>query len=250
MSDDSKIRIEIEGDEGASDQRSDDALAAREAAAAEADARRAHSALAHAHAELLQSKRNNVLARLDAIDKRTALAVEEFKNAGEDGDFARQARAQQAISQLEAARVEHERYGQHLANVRIPVDPVEEMAASVSPRSAEWIRQHRDIVSTERGRSKVLAAHSDAIAEGMTPDTYAYFAHINRFVGGRGGTQGQQKASYGSRGPTVKLTAEQYKAATDGSLTYNSGPKRGQPLGPAEYARRILAMQKTHPDRI
>ena len=36
----------------------------------------------------------------------------------------------------------------------------------------------------------------------------------------------------------VKMTKREYELATDGSLTWETGPNRGQPLGVAEYLRR------------
>lgn len=95
------------------------------------------------------------------------------------------------------------------------------------------------------------AAHSDAVAEGITPDSEEYFAHVNRFLGLEGG--GAARRSSGSGSPLsvlvtddpnkplapgqVRMTRGEYKAATE-TLTWTHGPNKGQPLGVAEYLKR------------
>jgi hypothetical protein len=127
------------------------------------------------------------------------------------------------------------------------------MAAQASPKSAQWIREHRDLMSTERGRAKVIAAHHDAIASEVTPDTDEYFAHVDKFVGGRSQSQSpnaRAAQNYVSRGPKVHLTAGQARAATDGvTHVWNySGVdadgkafKKGDAIGLREMARRVRA---------
>jgi hypothetical protein len=95
-----------------------------------------------------------------------------------------------------------------------------------------------------RGRQKVFAAHNDALAEGLMPDSDGYFAYVDKFIGGRSPTKTTTYVPKSGGGGSVKLTAAQYKAATDGSLVWNFGPKKGEPLGAAEYARRLLAQRQ------
>jgi hypothetical protein len=57
------------------------------------------------------------------------------------------------------------------------------MAAAYSPRSAEWIGSHPQFARDDRKRAKALAAHNDAVAEGIEPDSQRYFDHIEKFVG-------------------------------------------------------------------
>jgi len=46
-------------------------------------------------------------------------------------------------------------------------------------------------------------------------------------------------------GPAViKLTPGEARAATDGSIVWNSGPSKGEPIGVKEYARRKSIMMK------
>jgi hypothetical protein len=48
----------------------------------------------------------------------------------------------------------------------------------------------------------------------------------------------------------VRLTKGEYQQAIDGTICWNSGPLKGKPIGPKEYARRKVAMRETHPDRV
>jgi hypothetical protein len=264
MSDD--IRIEIEGEEPAA--------ARKIETAAEVENRQLRHALARSEAEkshLAQAARVQIADReFDTIVSGIAAAQAEIAQteqaqarAWEDGRFADAAKFQSANSiaaarlvELEGAKAhleyrrqnqQHQQYVQQ-QQPQLPADPVEAMAANSSPRSAAWIREHRDLVSSDRGRAKVFAAHNDALSEGHTPDSDSYFDHVNKFVGGRNTARASRNGidpkDFSGRGPTVKLSAAQYKAATDGSLVYNSGPKRGQPLGVTEYARRLLAQKQ------
>ena len=48
-----------------------------------------------------------------------------------------------------------------------------------------------------------------------------------------------------SGGPAVvKLSAGEARAATDGSIIWNAGPNKGEPIGVKEYARRKAIMMK------
>jgi hypothetical protein len=98
---------------------------------------------------------------------------------------------------------------------------------------------------TERGRNKVFAAHKDALVEGLTPDSDEYFAHVNEFVRGRRPTKTTTTfVSKHGGAATVRLTVAQHKAATDVSLVWEHGPKKSEPLGVAEYARRLMIQKQ------
>ena len=54
-------------------------------------------------------------------------------------------------------------------------DPVEAFAARLTPRSAEWVRAHPDYIRNPSLNRKMIAAHELAVADGIVPDTDAYF---------------------------------------------------------------------------
>ena len=66
---------------------------------------------------------------------------------------------------------------------------VEQIAQSVSPRSAAWIREAKDHLKDDRSVRKMFRAHEDAVEDGITPDTDEYFA----FIEGRLGINRQQQ---------------------------------------------------------
>jgi hypothetical protein len=112
--------------------------------------------------------------------------------------------------------------------------------------------------------AKLQAAHSDAIAEGITPDTADYFSHVSQFLGLEGGGAGSRRRGGGSEtlrvrvgtpksgerlGPNeIRMTPGEYRAATETlSWNYDSPDgkyKKGDALGVSEYLRRKGLMKQ------
>jgi hypothetical protein len=99
--------------------------------------------------------------------------------------------------------------------------------------------------SDPRRASKLNAADLDAVAEGYKRGSDQYFAHVDRFLGTtsesasprrQASASGNQPGFYGSK---VVLTKRQAEAAVDGTHIWNYGPKKGQPIGREEFARRL-----------
>jgi hypothetical protein len=59
-----------------------------------------------------------------------------------------------------------------------PLDPVEDFASRLSPRSADWVRRHPEFVRDPRLNAKMIAAHNLAVADGIPTDTDEYFDAI------------------------------------------------------------------------
>lgn len=199
------------------------------------------------------------LARVDSESHAEAVAAQ---RALENADYADHAERQRKIARLEVQRSQLEVERRQVeSQPPVPTDPVEAIAASSGPNSAAWIRQHAEFARNDRKRAKVTAAHNDALAEGLTPDSPEHLSHSERFVGLRhlspeprrrravsedgGDSGGEPKVHVISRGQqpvpgtrVVKMTQREYDLATDGSLVWETGPKRGKPLGIAEYLRR------------
>jgi hypothetical protein len=115
-------------------------------------------------------------------------------------------------------------------------------------------------VLNERKLAKLQAAHSDAIAEGIEPDTDAYFTYVNSFLDLDGAGAGRRSSSSSATGAAplrvrvtnnpnkvgpgeVHMTPGEYKAATE-TLLWPHGPNKGQPLGVVEYLKRRGIMRK------
>jgi len=59
-----------------------------------------------------------------------------------------------------------------------PVDPVEQFASQLSPRSAAWVRAHPQCVTDPRLQQKMIAAHNIAVADGIPADSDEYFQFV------------------------------------------------------------------------
>jgi len=102
------------------------------------------------------------------------------------GDFTAAAEAQEQMSansakllQLEQGKIalENAPKQQVMQPVR-PADPVEALAAQLSPRSAAWVRANPQFARDSRLYAKMIAAHNLAVADGISPDTDEYFETV------------------------------------------------------------------------
>ena len=147
-------------------------------------------------------------------------------------------------------------------------DPFDQWAQGKSAPTVAWAREHKDHVVDPHKFKRVLAAHYDAEAEGIEPDTPEYFRHIEKKIGvgtdrtanGRDEPATTRRPSAptipadgGGRGSggarEVKLTKGERESATDGTLAWNYDDphgkfKKGDPIGIQEMARRKLAMSE------
>jgi hypothetical protein len=62
-------------------------------------------------------------------------------------------------------------------------DPVERLAAQLSPRSASWIRSHPDFARSPDMYNRVVRADAAAWGAGIERDSDAYFDHVERTLG-------------------------------------------------------------------
>jgi hypothetical protein len=232
-----------------------------DAAAETEKTRRVLSEAAAAKNELLQARREQAAVHLEAVDAEAARASQGFQQAWEAGDAAQMADFQRQVASLEVRRnIAQASAAQLDRTPTVPTDPVEAFAAGRAPQTQAWIRDHPEFVLNERKSAKLQAAHSDAIAEGIQPDTANYFSHVNRFLGIEGGGAGSRRSSRDSGGEIrrvivtddpnktlgrneVRMSRGEYKAATE-TLVWNYGPKKGEPLGVVEYLKRKSAMKQ------
>jgi hypothetical protein len=171
-------------------------------------------------------------------------------------------------------------------------DPVDAYIARCPPATAEWFRAHRDDAravamsvmggasdAETRRASKLNAAHNDAIAEGLRPESESYFRHVETFIAPRQQQRTETRANAGNGqaqpnvkprrpavpvapvngspggtnggGPEVRLSRGEVESATGGALVWNyddpTGQKRfkkGDPIGVQEFARRKYEMKR------
>jgi hypothetical protein len=284
---------------------SDDAAARDRQArlSAEAEAQRARTEAHTARSESLDTQLSAIDDRILSAKAAADAAETELVSAQEAGDWKRVAQAQRKLSRAEAEGVELERaktdWETRKAQTpqrsetdarQIPADPVEAFMASRTPTTQSWLRTHmehtRAIGKFYAGQAtaeeaklarKLIAASSDAEAEGYAVDTPEYFSHLETFIAPKkpepkaeakpatprrqsvpaAPVNGGSSPSASSGGPVnVRLTKGQAEAATDYSIVWNRGDvlaKRctadqvGQPIGVHEMARRVYLMEQERP---
>lgn len=239
--------------------------ARRRAEMAERQAREAQSKVAQSELDVVSTSIVAVESERDAVKR-------ELKDAMERGDVDATVAANERLAEVTTTLKQLKEGKENLERTRSePVnnsaDPVEAYISKFSPRSQEYLRQHKDLVTDTSKNKRLIAAHYDAEAEGLAPDTDQYFAFIDQKLGytsETGQETGQKQSSRRatpaapvSRGGdlssgggsasqnVVKLSPGEARAAVDGSIVWNSGPNKGEPIGVKEYARRKAMMQKS-----
>ena len=265
--------------------------AVRRASEERAAADRARQDAAAARAEVSVSQTSAIDAGITAAQAEASQAEADYAASMEKGDFAAAAKAQRRIASAEAKIVRLDEAksdiearkpaagGEDRSQARGNGDAFEEHVAKFTPRTASWMRDHRDWVQDPRKSAKLTGAHHMAVGDGLTPDTDEYFEHVEKTLGlreaqttngsGNGQTRtqtrrtsapvapvngsagGHSSGASDNRGVTVTLTAAEKAAANDGTHIWNyddpSGKgrfKKGQPIGVQEFARRKLAMSR------
>lgn len=221
---------------------------------------RAETARLNRHTAQLRTEtaRNNVATALNIADTEAATARTSYKSALDAYDTDGIVEAQARLTAIEARRVRLQEQEQALQRAPLPpADPVDAYCANRSEPTAQWLRAHPEYVVDGRKNAKLTSAHYEAVADGLEPDTSSYFSFVERKLGidrgGSGGSSGRRAAApdfnpadarthISDDGKTVRLTAGEARAATDGTLIFNFGPNRGKPIGVAEAARRKAAM--------
>jgi hypothetical protein len=143
-----------------------------------------------AEREVSTVRKDQVGTIIDSLNKDKDTAKRDYRVAMEAGDFEKAADAQDRLSLSNSRIVEAERGRMALdEEVRKPLpvqqinDPVDQMAANLSPRSAEWVKSHPEYARDPRMTRQMARAHEDAIDEGHAPDTDGYFSYINAKLG-------------------------------------------------------------------
>jgi hypothetical protein len=264
MSEELHVVIEGEGDDDApassgSTQRTrelneqadrDAAYAARTARVRFETARRDHE------------NRLNMFANDWATAKAEGDAAEaELAAAADLGDFRAQAAANRKLSAATARMEMSARRHEQEQQTRVRTgDDFGDHTAQHTESTAEWMHGHREWITDPRKYAKVQGAHYDALAEGIDVDSPEYFSHVERKIGmkptgngngssNRGGNVQRGSSNYDPNDVNthvqeggVFLSKGERERANDGSIVWNTGPKRGQPIGNSEYARRKQAM--------
>ena len=167
----------------------------RRAEEAEKRAREAKQQVAQANKDVKDSNFQLVSNALETAKGRAEALKSAYAEALSVGDHNRVADVQAAMVENESHISELKRGKKALkqqmkeaeANEIQPmertVDPIEQMAQTVSPKSASWLRSNRDNLSDERSVRKMFRAHEDAVDDGIEPDSDEYFQFIENRLG-------------------------------------------------------------------
>ena len=281
MSEEPEIEVEIEQDAPVVEAKKDgseDAIAAaiREQAKEyevklvaereekEAARRRADTAEREARvatARVADSDLDSVTNAISMVEMQREKVKRQLKDAMEAGDFDGTVKAQEdlseAITKLNALK-EGKNYIEQRKSEPVNVDPQEAYIGKFTQRSQEYLRQHRELVTNENKNKRMISAHYEAEAEGHKPDSESYFQFLDNKLGyadapkkapsrmpaGAPVSRGNGDIQSGGNGNVIKLSSGEARAATDGSIVWNAGANKGEPIGVKEYARRKSLMIK------
>jgi hypothetical protein len=188
---------EMSPDEGIQQLKKQLAYEQQARAEAERNARQANSQVRKAYSEVEDTNYQLVVNAIDTVKGRAEALKVAYRDAMSVGDYDKVADLQEAMSinavqhsELEKGRSAMEsRIRQMQAEAQAPEpvskggDHIEQLAASVSSRSANWLRRNREAIPDERAMKKMFRAHEDAVDEGIEPDSDAYFNFIEGRLG-------------------------------------------------------------------
>jgi len=189
------VKAEVEPEEGISELKRKLEAEKRRAEDAERRILQANQQVNKAYAETIESKYDLVVSAIETVKGRGDQLKAAYSECMAVGDYNKAAEIQQAMAEnthqlAELKRGEKVMKEQVKAAERqpvVPVDPpvdrVEQMAQTVSPRSASWLRENKDAFRDDRAIRKMFRAHEDAVEDGIEPDSDEYFSFIEQRVG-------------------------------------------------------------------
>jgi hypothetical protein len=228
---------------------------------AEHQARLAAAQAERAQSEVQDTNYHLVESAIETLKREKQLVKQQLAEAHAHQDFDRVAELQDELakhnadlSDLNRGKKAMKSEGRSQENT-IPSQPVappqgaliDQIAASVTPRSAAWLNANRDQLNDDRMIKKMFRAHEDAVDDGISPDSDEYFQYIEGRLNLSGGSEAPAPArrsappaapvsrgsnGMGSRPNVVRLTSEQREMAQMMGMTDQ------------EYARNLLALQK------
>jgi hypothetical protein len=158
---------------------------------AERSAREQYEHSLTARAEVEDTHLHLVNNAIETVRRENEILKANLRDAMANGDYDKVAEAQESISMNAAKLLQLENGREAMKNQpRQPVqpmpravDPVEQVKASLSSRSAAWVDKHPEFVRDQRLFRKMVAAHELAVADGIEADSDEYFASVERTLG-------------------------------------------------------------------
>jgi hypothetical protein len=139
--------------------------------------------------ETLDTNYHLVVNAIDTVKRNSENLRRGYSESMAVGDYEKAAEIQEGMSVNANRLMELERGREAMENAPRqqyeppPMDPVENLASQLSPRSAEWVRKNPQCATDPRLFQKMVAAHNLAVADGYLPDTDEYFHKVEDTVG-------------------------------------------------------------------
>lgn len=220
---------------------------------AELYARQQAQTVGRAQTEVQDSNYRIIMNAIDATEQAAANAERDYAEAMAAGDYNLAAKAQRAIAQAESHLLQLNNGKQKLEEVlqqttegavyepqipnfepQIQQDPVEVYASRLTPKSAQWLREHPE-VTDKIGR--LTRAHQDALEDGLVPESDEYFGYIENRLGY---SRSSSDESYAPRAKKSMVSAPVASSAS-GISSRSSGASNTMVLSPSEVEMAILA---------
>jgi hypothetical protein len=265
MADENEIIVNVEGEEGGSDdviiadndavaelkrqhealkadvEKRDADLAVERAARFAADQRAADARAREAalHTRVTESQGDAIASGIDAAQAEASQAEADYAALMERGDFAGAAKAQRRMAAAEArilrfdeakSDLEARKSAPRTDDTPSRADPVEAHLAKFTEPTARWLRDHKEWLTDPRKNAKLTGAHHFAVAEGYDPDTPGYFEHVEKTLGLRDEPQPARNGSGNGQAKTPARRSAPPVAPVNGSAgahSSGSGDNRG-----------------------
>jgi hypothetical protein len=114
------------------------------------------------------------------------------------------------------------------------MDPVEMYAQRLTPKSAQWLREHPEVVS-KIGR--LTRAHEDAVEDGIQPESREYF----RYIEARLGYSNQEDEAPAARVQKKSIASTPVSSTANGISSRPNNQSNVMTLRPDEVEMAILA---------
>lgn len=210
---DEGIQVEVEGSPSPRG-RKEPTLKELEAAAekAAADAAFWQQERARAFRERDAANRDYAATVAGAWESERQRAEEARRQALEWGDVERQLEAEKNLRNAET-QLQRAQYYQAQINSR-PVSTghaVEDLARTLTPKSAAFLRQNSELARDERSVARLRAAHFDAQSRGIPVESDQYFQSVRDYCSDSGDAVQSPRAKAQSQQPnkvTVRLSKE------------------------------------------
>ena len=206
--------------------------------------RRANESEQNAHkskVEVADSQLQLVTTAIDRVKETSTQIKVALAEAMRAGDFDAAAELQSQMSdnaakllQLENGKAAMEAQPKPQAPKPIQLDPVEALAAQLTPRSATWVRAHPECARDPKLYAKMIAAHNIAVADGIAPDSDEYFQTVESVVFKKAPEPAPAEDDDDPMASAAKIAPARQAAPPAAPVSRGTPNGRGVRLSPAE----------------